>query len=211
MKLKMITLSLFVSLQSFAQTLNVTLPASVQNSAVMPFVSSPNFLSLNTPYEPILELRKSIKAHLGFENELNFSRAIFPQGEAHVTVITPPDFNVLSQHLTIQDIESIALVENIQSSDLEILGIGSGKQSVANEERETFFLIVESAKLRRIRLLIYKLFIARGGDPKAWDPAWFFPHITIGFTHGDLHEPVVLKNIKHSYDKRFKVSVSSNE
>lgn len=211
MKLKITILSFCFSFFGFAETLNISLPVSVKDPTAMPFISSPSFLSLNTPYEPILELRKSVKEHLGFDQDLKFSTVIFPQGEAHVTVITPPDFNILSELLTIQEIEAIALNEDIQSSDLEILGIGSGKKLVNNENRETFFLIVESAKLRKIRLLIYKKFIAKGGDPKAWDPTWFFPHITIGFTHSDIHEPDVIKNIKHSYDKRFKVSVRANE
>ena len=67
-------------------------------------------------------------------------------------------------------------------------------------------MIVDSAKLRLIRYKIYELFVERGGDPKAFDPTWFFPHITIGYTYKDLHENSgVLKNVKHSLDKRFEI------
>lgn len=49
-------------------------------------------------------------------------------------------------------------------------------------------------------------YVAKGGDPGDWDPTWFFPHITLGFTHADLHEHQgVLKNIKHSWDRRFRL------
>lgn len=209
-KFLLICFSLVASLSN-ADTFKIKLPGSVQDPSAMPFISSSNFLSLNIIYEPVLELRTSIKEFLQLENDLKFSTVIFPQGEAHVTIITPPDFAILSQHLSMSEIETIALSEGVQSSDLHILGLGSAKKVLENETRETFFLIVESLKLRKIRLLVYDKFVEKGGDPGAWDPAWFFPHITIGFTHTDLHEPDVLKNIKYSLDKRFEVAVDENQ
>ena len=83
-------------------------------------------------------------------------------------------------------------------------GFGNSISSIDNKVEETFFLIVESKNLRIIREEIYKRFVSKGGNQKDFDPHWFFPHITIGFTKRDLHESDgILKNLKHSYDNRF--------
>lgn len=161
-----------------------------------------NALALNVQYEPIIELRKAIETALS--KKLVFFTGWDPKGEAHVTVITPPEFaQVLGKVMTMDQIHQIATANNIQSADLTILGIGSGKKEIAGKQEETFFLIVESQKLRLIRLQIWQEFVRKGGLPQDWDPTWFFPHITIGYTKQDLHEPDVLKNVKHAFDNRF--------
>jgi len=71
---------------------------------------------------------------------------------------------------------------------------------------ETFLVLVDSPKLRKIRGKIWRLFVKKGGEPSAWDPAWFFPHITIGYTKRDLHELDVIKNIRSSWDKLIKAA-----
>ena len=55
---------------------------------------------------------------------------------------------------------------DIQSSDLKILGIGSAKR----DNKKTYFLIVESQKLRKIRMAIHRAFVKKGGDPSDFDP-----------------------------------------
>ncbi|MEZ4749852.1 MAG: hypothetical protein R3B54_04280 [Bdellovibrionota bacterium] len=163
-----------------------------------------NALALNVPYGPIAELRSQIETALGLS--LDHFKGWNANGEAHVTVVTPPEYAaVLRSVLTMEDIHAIAKTLTIQASDLKILGIGSGKKRIGDRNESTFFVIVDSCRLRSIRLRIWRLFVKKGGRPEAWDPTWFFPHITIGFTKTDLHEPDVLKDIKHAYDPRFKL------
>ncbi len=165
-----------------------------------------NALALNIPYGPIEAMRLPIERVI--ERPLDYLKIWDPRGEAHVTIITPPEFsNVLSKHLTMKDIESVAIEYKIQSADLIVLGVGSGKKEIDGVIEETFFVVVDSRKIRRIRHEIWKLFVKKGGDPAAWDPTWFFPHITIGYTKQDLHEPDVMKNIKGSWDRRFKLVI----
>ena len=97
-----------------------------------------------------------------------------------------------------------ANIKSLQEARLSILGIGSAKGIVNGKEAETFFVIVDSAQLRNIRQQIFYAFTRAGGDRGSFDPTWFFPHITIGYIETDLHESNgVLKNLKHSLDKRF--------
>jgi 2'-5' RNA ligase len=160
-------------------------------------------LAMSIRYSPIKSLREQIQSALKIN--LDYFKGWNPNGEAHVTVITPVEFyHVLKNKLSMKEIEAIADKYDIQESMLSLHGIGSAKEMVEGKEEETFFVIVDSANLRNIRQQIFYEFTRRGGDRGAFDPAWFFPHITIGYTKRDLHESDgVKKNLKHSYDKRF--------
>lgn len=162
-----------------------------------------SFLAMNIKYAPIKNLRSQIESALNLK--LDYLKLLKPEGEAHITVITPIEFyDVLKNKLTIEDINKIARRYNIQSSKISIPQIGSAKKTVNGKETETFFIIADSDNLRHIRWQVYYEFVRRGGNKNAFDPAWFFPHITIGYIGRDLHESDgVLKNLKHSYDSRF--------
>lgn len=162
-------------------------------------------LAMDISYGPIQEARGAIEKHLKIK--LDYFKGWDPKGEAHITVITPPEYyEVLRHKISMTDIEAIAKKANIQGSDVQIFGIGSAAKQVDGKDEETYFLIVDSLNLRKLRTLVFTEFVRRGGSPSAWDPTWFFPHITIGYTKRDLHESDgVIKNIKHSWDKRFSV------
>jgi 2'-5' RNA ligase len=160
-------------------------------------------LAMSVRYTPISKLRLQIETALN--KKLDYFKLWNAEGEAHITVVTPLEyFDVLKSKLSMSEIEAIADRYDIQQSRLMILGMGSGKTMIEGKEEETFFLIVDSYELRTIRQMIFYEFTRRGGDRSGFDPAWFFPHITIGYTKRDLHEADgVIKNLKHSSDKRF--------
>jgi 2'-5' RNA ligase len=183
-------------------------PAFDRN-ADMPFLSHKgpgdfdNALALNVRYQPIQELRVAIEKETG--RRLDFLKSWSPQGEAHVTTITPPEFLKLKKHLTMEHIERIA-AKRIQKADLEVLGIGSGRKEIDGQVEETFFVIVESKLLRQLRREIHRAYVKRGGSAGDWDPERFYPHVTIGYTKRDLHEQDgILKDLAHSKDTRFRL------
>jgi hypothetical protein len=101
-------------------------------------------------------------------------------------------------------IEAIAQRYDLQDSRLSLLGLGSGKMKLNGKDEETYFVIVDSYDLRNIRHQIFYEFTRRGGDRAAFDPTWYFPHITIGYSKRDLHEADgTIKNLKFSHDSRF--------
>lgn len=160
-------------------------------------------LAMSIQHAPVANLRLQIESHIN--KKLDYFKGWNPEGEAHVTVVTPGEyFEVLKSKLTMSEIEAIADKYDIQESRLMIQGLGSAKILIDGKEEETFFLIVDSAELRNIRQQIFYEFTRRGGDRSAFDPSWFFPHITIGYTKRDLHEADgIKKNLKYSLDKRF--------
>jgi len=204
-----LTILLFCfSLTAFSQTpLNLT-TAIYQNNDE-PFHSHQgdgqfdSALAMSIQNNPIKSLREQIE--IALKIKLDYFKQWNPNGEAHVTVVTPVEFfHVLKSKLSMIEIDAIADKYDIQNSRLMIQGIGSAKAWVEGKEEETFFVIVDSAGLRNIRQQIFYEFTRRGGDRCAFDPGWYFPHITIGYTKRDLHESDgVIKNLKHSFDKRF--------
>jgi hypothetical protein len=193
-----------------AQT-ELTIPTAIYQNQEEIFYYHDNSLAMNITYAPIKNLRQKLNQALG--KDLDYFKTWNENGEAHITVVTPDEyFNVLKSKLTMREIEAIAERYEIQSSKINVLGIGSGKVSLDGKDEETFFVIVDSADLRLIRQMIFYEFTRRGGDRSAFDPTWFFPHITIGYTKRDLHEADgIIKNLKYSFDKRFRLKIISSE
>lgn len=185
------------------------LDTSILMNSSMPFVShqgSGEFdtaLAMNVQYEPIKSVKRQIENRLG--RRLKIFKGWNPQGEAHVTTITPPEYSlVLRKHISAEKIDQIALEYQIQSSDLEVIGLGKGEAKVDGKSEQTYFVIVRSENLLKIRRAIHRAFVEAGGSTNAWNPEAFYPHITIGFTKRDLHEADgVIKDDQHSLDPRF--------
>jgi 2'-5' RNA ligase len=177
----------------------------VQNGRLVPFQTHANALAINIPYQPVADLRQQLERHL--EKNLDNFKSWNPQGEAHITVVTPPEFeSVLSKKLSMDEINAIAMHENIQTSDVNVLGLGTGRTIIADQNEETFFILVSSSKLNSIRESIHDAFVAKGGAPESWDYKTYYPHITVGFTKRDLHiQDGVIKDVEHSLDARFQL------
>lgn len=195
----------------------ITISNTIENNSELAFVehvgppnSMQNALALNVEYGPIKHLREAISDKIGVR--LDFLKAWRELGEAHVTVITPPEYrDILRRHLSMEQINLIAREMDIQSADLRVLGIARAAKDIQSQIEESYFIIVDSYKLREVRHRVRKAFVKNGGDEGAFDPTWFFPHITIGFTKRDLHESDgVLKDVAHSFDVRFRLQLSDD-
>tara|TARA_Y100000589_G_scaffold284446_1_gene283323 strand:+ start:2046 stop:2696 length:651 start_codon:yes stop_codon:yes gene_type:complete len=151
----------------------------------VPFISHDNpskaygtYLSRNIYFEPISKVRQYI--------ELQRNLKLKHRGEAHITVITPPEYNLMKQWNPRINMKSINHLVNslVQHMHFYILGIGSLKGlNINNQESEVFFLVIKSRGLRAIR----KLIAAEWSIPKhIFDSMKQDFHITIGFTVSDL-------------------------
>lgn len=182
------------------------LSTDIYHQAEEVFHSRDIALAMNITYVPIKDLRSQLEGLLGIK--LDYFKGWDPAGEAHITVITPPEFEILKTKFSMKELEAIADRYDIQRSRLMILGLGSAQKKLDGKDESSYFVIVDSYELRMIRQMIYYEFIRRKGDRSAFDPTWFFPHITIGYTKRDLHESDgVLKNLKFSLDKRFQLKI----
>lgn len=191
----------------FAEASDLRISKAMLNNSKMPFVERSQALALNVHYKDIKSLREKISSSIN--RQLKFLQSWDRNGEAHVTTITPPEFsNTLSKYVPEQKMNEIARSFKIQESDIEVLGIGSGKKKFGEETGETFFVIVKSENLLKIRDAIYQEYLKAGGPARNFNPKNFYPHVTIGYTHSDIHEQDgLIKDVQHSLDSRFTLIV----
>lgn len=146
-----------------------------------PYGDSGTYLSLGLPLAPARILREDLEQRLG--------RSLDNRGEAHVTVVTPPEVGALAEvGVTIEDLKAIAARAQIQKARLDAVCVGQGSARKGGKSAQTYYVVVASQDLLSIRKEIQELAVERGARPEAFDAARYFPHITLGFTHGDLHE-----------------------
>ncbi len=216
MRTFLLTFTLFFGFLSLAEAQRATVTelnissAMTDNRRIL-FNERSTALALNVEYDDVKMIRAKISGVL--KKRLKFFDTWETEGEAHVTTITPPEFNnQLTPYVSQDTINRIAANLDIQASDVKVLGLGSGKKVFNGELGETFFIIIQSRKLLAIREAIYLEYLKNGGPksgPKAFNPRRFFPHITVGFTHDDIHESDgLLKDVEHSLDRRFLLRVT---
>lgn len=197
------------------EPISIILDRSIIQNAGLPFYLHKGegpfdtTLAMNISYEPVLYLRKFLEQKLELKSKLKFLTSWNPTGEGHITTITPPEYyNILRPFVSSEKMEKIAVENRIQESDVKIFGLGRGKKEINGVMEQTFFLIVYSENLLKIRNEIYLEFVKNGGNPELWNPNSFYPHITIGYTSRDLHESDgILKDVEHSLDDRFQISI----
>ena len=183
-KFNFLVAMLFFVLVSFCEVFYID--QSVFDSEKLDFISHTgngfysNYLTMEIPFEPVRSVLNQLKAKT--------EKKLKNRGEAHITVLTPVEYNEIKKYIDMNEINSIAIECDIQNSRFGILGIGKGeikdkKQGVM----QTYFIVVESYNLLNIRVKILKKIMQNGGDISVFDPYDFYPHITLGFTHRDLH------------------------
>ncbi|PVU97051.1 hypothetical protein BB561_000799 [Smittium simulii] len=184
----------------------LTLSSDIYQTSKTPFIEHTgeaafeSYLALNIPYTPISEFFKIVNPTLGKNELLN-------RGEAHITVISPPEFDKVLKPagVSIQEINEIAIHYRIQHSKFKVICLGhaqlpyniTGLQS-SPQFMEVFMLIVKDSgkQLVALRKHIYDLYIKKGGQGALFDPKAYWPHITIGYNVRDLFvEDGVYKDI----------------
>ena len=171
-----------------------TLDASILDGGSAPFIKHEDdkpfgsYLAMNLPYAPVKSLFDEIERTGG--------QSLITRGEAHITVVTPVEFDkVLKKHLSISEISKIALDAEIQSATFDIVCLGKSELVVGNERLTTYFVVVTALQLLEIRTAVQQAYIKAGGAADEFSPEGFYPHITVGFSKRDLHfEDGILKD-----------------
>lgn len=139
-----------------------------------------NYLVIDLPYPPIKRLRQEIEETF----QVDLTQTEKKRGkEAHLTVLTPPEYWSLHSHLKMQEINA-KFLDQLQKLTFRIKCLAKAEK----DGIQTFFLVAESEEIIQFREKIYQLFISNGGDPRAFNPRVYYPHITVGFNKRDLHE-----------------------
>lgn len=140
-----------------------------------------SWLGLNLSFGPFDQLRKDV--------EVVIKNKLLNRGEAHITVITPPEFDkILKAHLKIEDINQIAQSAKIQTIKWSTECVGTASAVIDNKTETTYFVVVNSPELLNLRMKIKEAFVRNGGNAKDFRAEKYQPHITLGYTKRDLHE-----------------------
>lgn len=145
------------------------------------------YVDVKVPYEPIAQLKKEIEAREGV--------TLQSRGEAHITVITPPEMSVLRTRLSLEQINGTIEKSRVQSIPIQLQCLGRGQLKQGDRRLATYYLLVQAPGLLQVREKLRQLFSAAGGERQAFSVERFRPHITVGFTERDLHsEDGVIKD-----------------
>jgi 2'-5' RNA ligase len=177
--MKLILLALLFSTNAYAfMGLDGKVVDFVAHTEDRPFGS---YLTMNVSFGEIKTIFDTVKK--------TYKLPLKNREEAHITVITPPEYDkVLKSLVTIQEITKIAKAMKIQESRFNTICLGKGEANLKGKKAHTFYVVVESAALLKIRNKIQQLYVKRGGDKSKFLVDKFYPHITVGFTPRDLHE-----------------------
>ncbi|KAI7853533.1 hypothetical protein BDC45DRAFT_569916 [Circinella umbellata] len=158
----------------------VTISKKIYDSEKIDFLPHENWLGMELDYQYILPVVKGLNTT---------DEPLLTRGESHVTVITPPEFDILAKaNVTIEEINKIAADYKIQSTSFKMQCLGKESVHVENELYIVYQILVNAPNLETIREAIFRLYVTKGGNSALFDPQAFWPHITVGFTIGDLFE-----------------------
>lgn len=188
------TVAVSVLAKSFALlTLAVSAQASVSRLSLEgqafdggvrgPSDETARYVTVDLPYDPFRRLTESLETFEGIK--------LKTRGEAHITLITPPEFDVLSKHLAESEIRHA--FDAVALRPAEPVCVGRGQVGAA----KTYYVVVKLASALRARELLAQKYKSRGGDGAQFKAAVFYPHVTLGFTDRDLHiQDGVVKDAK---------------
>ena len=147
------------------------------------------YLALDLPFAPFEKRRLEVETLKKIQ--------LKHRGEAHITVLTPPEFKKMQDKLSMREIDALASKLELQKASFKPLCIGSGQVSSSGLKEATYYVVVESPELLHIREEIQRLYLSKGGRKDNFSPLPFYPHVTLGFTQRDLHlEDGVIKDAK---------------
>ncbi|MGZ3775078.1 MAG: hypothetical protein ACXVCY_17235 [Pseudobdellovibrionaceae bacterium] len=137
------------------------------------------YLSLDLPYSAFQKILKDLEVQIG--------TTLKNRGEAHITVISPPEFNKLQKKISMKEINVLADEMSLSQAPYKLLCIGKGSLSNQKADQSTYYAVVESERLFQIRTAIQKLYIKKGGKAADFNAEIYYPHVTLGFTDKDLY------------------------
>ena len=155
-----------------------------------PNVVDPSYISVGLPFAPANLLKQQIERSTGL--------TLIDRGEAHITVLTPPEMQVLTKKLSKEKIVDLIGADELQTETFNAICLGRGRISNGDKKIDTYFVVTASKSLVERRNRVEQAFIAAGGSVTQFSAKHYFPHITLGYTDRDLHESDGIIKDKHS-------------
>lgn len=100
------------------------------------------------------------------------SEKLLTRGEAHLTILTPPEYMKLNAKFRKQLIHEVQHLD-WSKSPIKPVCIGHAKTELNGKSESTFYIVAEADAIAKIR--------------EKYHLGEFYPHITLGYTKRDLH------------------------
>lgn len=168
---------------SFARAADVPLviAKSVEAVASRPaFVSHDDWFAVALDFTPVEKLRSELEKRIG--------KTLLHRGEAHLTLVTPPEWSILSQVLRMKDVEALAEKKKVHQQPFRVRCVKKVSATLAGAVEESWFVAVSAPELLEFRKDIWRLYMAKGGPSEDFKWRRWVPHITLGFTKRDLYD-----------------------
>ena len=141
---------------------------SIEAESIKLNTNSGQYVSLSLDQHPVLEIKELI--------EKDDRRLVLKnRGEAHITIFNPNEWKSIKKRVTLEQLKDLATVK------IKLRCLGRGVVG----EKSTYFLIVNSPELLKLREDLVSSIESKDNIKLGFTP--FRPHITVGFTHEDLH------------------------
>ena len=142
--------------------------------------SDKNYVSLDLEYPEYKATLDKLDSFLG--------TTLINRGEAHITVVTPPEFNILTTKVSNDVIHQEW--DQWKTKNFKKICLGEGSIKEKKQVLKTYYVVVEAPDL-----LAFREHLKQKYAVDAFKASTFYPHITLGFTQKDLHfEQGVIKN-----------------
>lgn len=163
-----------------SQTVFYTDPAVFDKVEFVDNSKSPAaYLAMNVSFAPMNEMRLFL--------EKKEKVTLKHRGEAHITVISPPEYEKLRKYISMALINEVASLNRIQETPFETICLARGVKKEDKKTLSTYYVVVEAPELVALRNKVASIFRSHGGSSDDFNAEDFYPHITIGFTDRDLH------------------------
>lgn len=204
MKILIVMVLVLMSSGIVAKPLPLALSGQIYDNQQLPFIAHHGtgrfgrYLTMTIAYPPMKALFEQFSSQ--------YQQTLKSRGEAHITVVTPVEYDqLLRAKLNIKQLDEIALKANIQHARFKVVCLGRGQANVNGIIESTYYVVLNSDDLVDIRRQIQQLYIKNGGLAKDFEPTHFYPHITLGFSHRDLHQSDGVRKDKTSCFSDLKV------
>lgn len=184
-----LVLSGLSALPGHATPAPVVLDKAVEAIASRPaFISHEDWFAIPLVFAPVAKLRAELEKRTG--------KTLLHRGEAHLTLITPPEWAILSQVLRMKDVEALAAKKKVQERPFTVRCVKKVTATLAGATEESWFIAVSAPELLDFRKDVWRLYMVKGGPSDDFNWRRWAPHITVGFTKRDLYDEDLINKEK---------------
>ena len=178
---KSVSLSLCLWLTSVWAVDSISISNKIETVEGRPyFQSHDEWVGLPLAFAPVEQVRKDLEKMIG--------KTLQHRGEAHVTVITPPEWRTLSQYIKMDVLDKLVVKEKMMSVKLKVKCLKKVTATIKGKTEESWFIAVDAPELKEYRNQAWRLYVGAGGLPEDFNWKRWSPHITVGYTSQDLHD-----------------------